>query len=89
MTKRYLLIFGLLISPMQVHALYLGNTGYNLNETRPEVNGSSYYKCSNSVTFSCQTTAISVSYTSRSGGNGTSVSPYVINGCSFNGCVWI
>lgn len=82
------LVLGLLISPTFANGgtLFLGNVGSNLSSTLPIAGGSSYYKCTNSVSFSCQSDALKISYSSRTGGNGTSGSPYILTGCSFVSC---
>ena len=65
--------------------LYLGNSGKDLGYTTPGFGGI-YYKCQNSVSYSCQSDSIKITYTSRSGGDGTPVSPYILTGCSFVSC---
>lgn len=66
--------------------LYLGNSGSNLGNTMPGGPGGAYYKCQNSGSFSCQSDYIKISYTSQVGGAGTSLSPYILSGCSFVSC---
>ncbi len=86
MKKLYLLLaLGMLPSVSSATDLYLGNTGSNLNNTIPGAN-SDYYKCQNSVPFSCQSTYIKISYGSRTGGSGTPQSPYILSSCSFVSC---
>lgn len=86
--KKLFLFVGLVLVPMQGYAaqLYLGNSGSNLNATIPGAGNSNYYKCQNSVSFSCQSGAILINYTSQVSGSGTSLSPYILSGCSFVGC---
>lgn len=72
--------------------VYLGNTtsssssSGNLNSTMPAARTGKYYKCANSVSFSCQTSVILISYTSQTGGTGTSTNPYILTGCAFVSC---
>lgn len=88
MKKTTLLIFTLLTSPLHAAQLYLGNSGSNLNTILPGIgtNGGRYYKCTNSVTFSCQSDGLLINYTSQSGNAGTSRDPYILSGCSFVSC---
>lgn len=66
--------------------LYLGNSGSNLNGTIPAADTGYYYKCTNSVPFSCQSSSILINYSSKTGGAGTSSNPYILTGCSFVSC---
>lgn len=86
--KKLCVLAALAMVPGAVGAaeLYLGNNGGNLGSTIPGGPGGTYYKCQNSVSFSCQSDYIKITYTSQSGGNGTSVSPYILTGCSFVSC---
>lgn len=88
MKKLYLVIGLVLIVPIHAYAveLYLGNQGSNLNAVMHTAGSSEYYKCSNSVAFSCQSDAVFITYTSKVSGSGTSASPYIISGCSFVSC---
>ena len=69
--------------------LYSGGTG--LSGVFPDGNASStYYKC-NTISGNWNSCVgkfgyTKISYTSKSGGNGTPVSPYILNGCSFISC---
>ncbi len=85
--KKLCLLVALGVLPDVVCAaeLYLGNSGSNLNNTIPGMNAD-YYKCQNSVPFSCQSSYIKISYGSRTGGSGTSQSPYILSSCSFISC---
>lgn len=88
--KKLCVLAVLVLVPGAVGAaeLYLGNSGSNLGNTMPGggAGGYYYYKCQNSVSFSCQSDYIKITYTGQSGGNGTSVSPYILTGCSFVSC---
>ena len=86
--KKILLLLILAIMPSLAGAaeLYLGNAGSNLSSVTPSHGGATYYKCQNSVTYSCQTTYLKISYTSQVGGSGTPLSPYILTGCSFISC---
>lgn len=86
--KKLCLFLGLMLAPIHGYAaqLYLGNSTSNLNAVTPGGNDGKYYKCQNSVTYSCQSNAILINYTSQVSGSGTSASPYILSGCSFVGC---
>ncbi|MBR5566930.1 MAG: hypothetical protein IKW09_02375 [Alphaproteobacteria bacterium] len=46
-----------------------------------------YYKCTNTFTSCCSAyAAAKITYTSKTGGSGTSGSPYTLTGCSCSGC---
>lgn len=87
--KKLLLIAPALLASQFAYGatIYLANSGTNLNQTKPAGSGGKYYKCSNSVSFSCQTTQLEINYSSQSGGSGTESSPYILTGCSFSKCV--
>lgn len=90
--KKLLLIAPIALASQLAYGaqLYLGNasgtSGGNLNGTIPSPGLGKFYKCTNSVPFSCQSDAILISYTSQTGGSGTSVSPYILTDCSFVSC---
>lgn len=64
---------------MQLGGVSSGNTTQTMKAHANQY----YYKCSNSVTISCSGYAgIQLTYTGQSGGSGTSLSPYVLTGCS-------
>ncbi|MCM1294291.1 MAG: hypothetical protein NC311_01885 [Muribaculaceae bacterium] len=86
--KKLLIMIPTLMAVQMSHAgtqLFLGNSGSNLNSVIPGARGG-YYKCTNSVAFSCQSDYISIEYGSMSGGSGTAVSPYILTNCSFITC---
>ncbi len=67
------------------HAAEIFAGGSNVSGTFPNANMSStYYKCSNSISFSdgAKFGYVRISYASQSGGAGTAVNPYILNGCS-------
>lgn len=66
--------------------VFLGNTGYDTAYTVPGCKNN-YYKCTNSATWSgCQSNCVQISYAGMSGGSGTSNDPYILYGCTFDGC---
>jgi len=87
--KKIYLIWCLGLVPTLGHGaqLYVGTGGGNLNVTMPSADVADvYYKCQNSVSVSCQSAAMLISYSGKSGGAGTAMSPYILTGCSFVSC---
>lgn len=65
--------------------IYAGQQS-SLNSAFHSYQGSTYYKCTNNPSSSCNTSALLVNYTSQSGGDGTMTNPYILNNCSIVSC---